>query len=304
MPQQKPAPEDVGREWLEFAAERARAARAGQLAANYERQATQPPESMQPLRKRMADLHRRIEKRHQACARLHRYHAVRLQRWYDGGAAASRPLFMAAVSERLRTDDASIALFDDKNQELVFAVSGPTARAVHDLELTHGEGPARDALHRTEPVVTAGGDMLRRWPRFGAAATALDVRAVVAVPLLHMHSSRCLGALCGFAVGHRLDARACEQANQVADALSHSVLLATEEFGSGAAAADDMTLSGSLFEDADYLSTVNQAVGIIVAQYQCATDSAFALLRARAFADDRPVTEVARWMVEDAQRPS
>jgi hypothetical protein len=302
VPDQTRTPEDVGREWHEYAAERARAARAGQLATQYERQASSPPESMQPFRKRMADRYRQIEGRHEACARLHRFHAMRLQRWHADGGAGSRPLFMTAVSERLRTDDASIALFDDKNQELVFAVSGPIARAAHDLELTHGEGPARDALHRTEPVVTAGGDMLRRWPRFGAAVTALDVRAVVAVPLLH--SSRCLGALCGFAVGHRLDARAHGQANLVADALSHTVLLASEEFGSSAMAPDDITLGGSLFEDADYLSTVNQAVGIIVAQYQCATDSAFALLRARAFADDQPVTEVARQMVEDAQRSS
>lgn len=302
MSYQTHTPADVEREWHQYAAERARAARAGQLAAQYERQATLPPESMQPFRKRMAERFRKTEERHRASARLHRFHAMRLQRWHAAGESGDRPVFMAAVSGRLRTDDASITLFDDKSQELVFAVSGTAARAAHDLELTHGEGPARDVLRRTEPVVTAGGDMLRRWPRFGAAVTALDVRAVVAVPLLH--SSRCLGALCGFAVGRQLDARAYQQANLVADALSHTVLLAGEEFGSSALAPDDGTLSGSLFEDADYLSTVNQAVGIIVAQYKCEVDSAFALLRARAFADDQPVTEVARLMVEDAQRSS
>jgi len=295
------SPADVGREWLDYAAERKRAGRAAQLASDYERQMALPPESMRPFRERMANLHRRMEARHLACARLHRLHALRLQRWHADGASGLRPLFMAAVSERLRTDDASIALFDDRNQELVFAVSGPTARAAHDLELTHGEGPARDVLHRTGPVVTAGGDMLRRWPRFGAAVTALDVRAVVAVPLLQ--SSRCLGALCGFAVGHRLDTRAEEQAYLVGDALAHTVLLAGEELDPGSVPGD-MALSGSLFEDADYLSTVNQAVGIIVAQYGCAIDSAFALLRARAFSDDQPVTEVARRMVQDAQRLS
>lgn len=253
------------------------------------------PDSMTPFRERMVALYRRMEERHHACARLHRQHALRLQRWYGDGEAGLRPIFMAAVSQRLRTDGASIALFDGDHQELLFAVSGPITRAAHDLELTHGEGPLRDALRSTGPIVATGGDMIRRWPRFGPAVTGLDVRAVVATPL--RHSSRPLGALCGLAIGNRLDLNAERQSDLLAEALTETVLHATEEFDPSG-----MSLSGSLFENADYLSAVNQAMGLLAAQYNCSLDSAFTLLRARAFADNQSVTQVAQKMVEQAQQ--
>ncbi|WP_216893731.1 ANTAR domain-containing protein [Nocardia alni] len=294
MPADTHTPEDVKREWHEYATERERAKRAADLARKYERQLGVRADSMTSFRERMVALHRRMEERHNACARLHRQHALRLQRWHADGEAGLRPIFLTGVSQRLRTDGAAIALFDADLQELLFAVSDPIARAAHDLELTHGEGPLRDALRSTGPIVATGGDMIRRWPRFGPAVTSLDVRAVVATPLLH--SSRPLGALCGLAIGNRLDLNAERQSDLLAEALTETVLHATEDFDP-----TGMSLGGSLFEDADYLSAVNQAMGLLVAQYNCSLDSAFTLLRARAFADNQSVTQVAQEMVDQAQ---
>ncbi|QBS43891.1 hypothetical protein DMB37_31125 [Nocardia sp. CS682] len=245
---------------------------------------------MQPFRQRMAELHRRIEGRHLACARLHRLHALRLQRWYIGDRATLRPVFMAAVAQHLGMDNAAVTLFGQAGEELLVAASDVTARAAHDLELLIGEGPARDVLGGQEFVTANGTDLADRWPHYGPALAELGVRSVVAVPLL---SSRLLGALCVFTSRAGLFAEITPAAEKVADALAHTVLLAS--YGT----ADGGAPQGTLFDDADYLAAVHQAVGMVAVQCSCQLDAALALLRARAFADGVAVAEIARRVLED-----
>ncbi|MEV6558033.1 GAF domain-containing protein [Nocardia sp. NPDC051756] len=260
------------------------------MAAKYEAQATQRPEAMQPFRQRMAELHRRIEGRHLACARLHRLHALRLQRWYIGDRAALRPVFMAAVAQHLGVDSAAVTLFGRKGDELLVAASDVTARAAHDLEQLIGEGPARDVLDGRDFVTAGGTDLATRWPEYGPALAQLGVHSVVAVPLL---SSRLLGALCVFAGVDGLRTEITPATAKVADALANTVLL-----GAHGTAADGAP-QGTLFDDADYLATVHQAVGMVAVQCSCDIDAALALLRARAFADGIAVPEIARRVLED-----
>ncbi|MEU7141031.1 GAF domain-containing protein [Nocardia sp. NPDC046473] len=284
------AHQEIAREWQEFSAERERAARAAAVAAKYEAQATQRPESMQPFRQRMAELHRRIEGRHLACARLHRIHALRLQRWYIGDQATLRPVFMAAVAQHLGMDSAAVTLFGQTGEELLVSASDRTARAAHDLELLIGEGPARDVLGGREFVTANATQLAARWPHYGPALTELGVQSVVAVPLL---SSRLLGALCVFTSRAGLRTEITPAAEKVADALANSVLLAS--YGTTA----DGAPQGTLFDDADYLAAVHQAVGMVAVQCSCDLDAAQALLRARAFADGIAVSELARRILED-----
>ncbi|MFD6157996.1 GAF and ANTAR domain-containing protein [Nocardia sp. NPDC060256] len=284
------AHQEIAREWREFSAERERAARAAAVAAKYETQATQQPSSMQPFRQRMAELHRQIESRHLACARLHRIHALRLQRWRIGDRAALRPVFMAAVAQHLGMDSAAVTLFGQTGAELLVAASDITARAAHDLELLIGEGPARDALDGRAFVTEEGIGMAARWPHYGPALTELGVRSVVAVPL---RSSRLLGSLCIFTNRNGPCIEITSAAEEVADALANTVLLAS--YGTD----DDGAPQGTLFDDADYLTAVHQAVGMVAVQCGCDLDAALALLRGRAFAEGIALSEISRRVLED-----
>ncbi|WP_280365757.1 hypothetical protein [Nocardia wallacei] len=123
-------PHDDAHEWRNYLREMQRADRAAAVAARYELQSGQPPESMRPFRERMAALHRQMERRHRACARLYRLHNRRLQRWSDEGAEAERPPFMSAVADDLGLDSAAVILFDEQWQEVLTAASDarPLAR--------------------------------------------------------------------------------------------------------------------------------------------------------------------------------
>ncbi|WP_330181220.1 GAF domain-containing protein [Nocardia sp. NBC_01503] len=291
MPQNPDIRAEVEREWQEYSAERERAARSAAIAAKYEVQELHPPVSMQPFRQRMAELHRRIEARHLACARLHRLHARRLERWSAEGRSTHRPVFMAAVAQQLGVDSAVITLFGPDGQELLVAASDSTARAAHDLEMTLGEGPARDVLDGNEFVVVTAPGLLERWPRFGPAVSELGVRAVIAVPL---PSVSLIGSMCVYANRTELRAALAPATGRIADALANAMLLAPDRTDP-----DGMSLRGALFEDADYLSAVHQAAGRVAVQCECDTGAALALLRARAFAEGTTIQDIARRVLED-----
>ncbi|MVU78779.1 ANTAR domain-containing protein [Nocardia sp. ET3-3] len=268
-----------------------RAAASASVARRYELQLDRPPESMHDFRVRMVTLHRDQEERHRSCARLYRLHLERLLRWRDVDATGRRPVFMNAVADQLGMDSAAVVLFDDARHELLSAVSDDIARAVREAETVIGDGPALDIASGAEEVVATGPEVLGRWPVFASAIGNLGIRTVLAVPL--RAQSRRLGALCAYS--HRADAKpgALVGAGRVADALTSTVLLA-EQDGQG----DGFTLRGTLFDDADYPSAVNQAIGVIAARRGCDLDEARALLRARAFAEGTSLAWIADRLLE------
>ncbi|WP_156959745.1 ANTAR domain-containing protein [Nocardia sp. BMG51109] len=289
------AHDDVKRQWHHYRRELERAARAGETAANYEGQAARPPSTMQPFRERMAALHRRIEQRHYACARLYQLHALRLQRWRASNTPAVRPVFMAAVAEDLGVVGAAITLFDDRRQELLTASSDARSSAAHDIEATVGQGPSHDVVNGIDSVVVEAADLAARWPEYGRGAIDLGIGSVVAVPLTTGLGR--LGTLCGFSEEPRLPEGTVLTAGRIADALANDVLLDEQLMSVDGIAAD-----GGLFDDADYLTTVNQAVGMVAAQGPYSIDTALVLMRARAFADGMSLAELARRVLEEGYR--
>ncbi|WP_051727680.1 GAF domain-containing protein [Nocardia brasiliensis] len=281
---------ELARVWRESRAEQSRADRAAAVAAKYESALCEPPPSMAPFRQRMAELHRRIEARHLACARLHRLHAQRLQRWYFGDRADLRPVFMAVVAVQSGMDSAAVTLFDRGGNELLVATSDRTAHAAHDLELVVGEGPGHDVLDGRYLVTAEATDLTERWPLYGPALTELGVRSVVGVPLVSAHL---IGTLCLFTDQAVLHTEISSAAVKVADALANTVLLPTSGPG------PDGSPQGILFDEADYLPALHQAVGMVAVQCVCDLDAALALLRARAFTEGVTVTDIAHRVVED-----
>ncbi len=163
--------------WQRVANERHRAARAASIAARHEAREALAPESLRPMHARMSDLHRRIEARHLAAARLTEVHAIRLEGWVNGaGGPALRPVFMAAVASALGTRGATATLRGRRHAVALVAASDPDARAAHDLELVLAEGPATDVVARGTPSrsraprwSSAGRGTARPWPNWACA---------------------------------------------------------------------------------------------------------------------------------------
>jgi len=285
-----PSPDDaaavVARLGERVAEERQRAVRAAEIAARYEEQAAAGPEHLRSLRTRMAVLHWQMRTRHRTSAALHEVHAIRMEAWADGRGPAFRPVFMSAVAAAMGVGSAAATLRGRRLAAVATAASDALARAAHDLEVAVGEGPAVTAMTAGVPVSAVGGSLPDRWPLYGPAVGELGVRAVVAVPL--RHASGCIGTLCAYSPEPVLPYGVAAAAGRVADAVTHTMLLQPPDL-----TADGDVRDVPLFGEIDYQAVVHQAAGMAAVQVGCGIDDAERLLRARAFADGRPVQEVA-----------
>lgn len=263
------------------AGELRRAARARAIALGYEARLAAGPESLRELRARMAALHRKTEERHQAVAALHETYAARMEPWLAGKRDESlRSALMAAVATAIGVDSAIATVRGRHPSAVVAAASDAMARSAYDLEAVLGEGPATAVVAGCAPVRAGGADLIERWPLYGPAVAELGVRAVTAVPLLV--PANCLGALCVYGAQEVISDEIAAAAGRFADVLTYTVLVHEHDSADG------------LFSEADYQPEIHQASGMVSVRCGCRIDDAEAMLRARAFADGRPVELVAR----------
>jgi hypothetical protein len=189
-------------------------------------------------------------------------------------------VFVAAVAALIGVGGAIATVRGQRSADvLAIVASDPTAKAAHDLEVTLGEGPAATVIAARGPVRAGGRGLTERWPLFGPAVAELGIRSVVAVPL-YLPAAGYLGVLCGYDRAPDLADDVIVSAGRMADSLTASVLLAPE-------------VAGMLGAD-QLQAVVHQATGMVSVHCGCGTDDAEAMLRARAFADGRPIDEVAR----------
>jgi len=284
-----PSPDDaaavVARLRERVAEEQRRAARAAEIAARYEEQSAVGPDYLRSLNTRMAVLHWQMQARHRMSAALQEVHAIRMEAWADGRGPAFRPVFMSAVAAAMGVGSAAATLRGRRLAAVVTAASDALARAAHDLEVALGEGPAVTAMTAGVPVSAVGDSLPDRWPLYGPAIGELGVRAVVAVPL--RHASGCIGTLCAYSPEPVLLDSVIASAGRVADAVTHTMLLPPDP------TADGDVSDVPLLAEIDYQAVVHQAAGMAAVQFGCGIDDAERLIRARAFADGRPVEEVA-----------
>jgi GAF domain-containing protein len=259
--------------------ERQRAVNASVLAAKYE--GRPPVEGLQPLYDKMAELQQRLAARHLAAAEMHEEHILRLERWLSEPETIMRPTFLSTVAAMLGVPFAAAALCGVEQVPLAVAASDATAQAAQELERVLDEGPALMAVTEGAPVAAAGSAMFDRWPRYGPAVAELGVHAVIATPL--RLSEMCIGALCIYdsASAIRLDVAA--SAEVMAEAIAQSVL--------------DGGISGTPADDG-FQPHIHQAAGMLAAYHDIGIGDAEALLRARAFAENRPVADVASDVIE------
>jgi GAF domain-containing protein/ANTAR domain-containing protein len=179
------------------------------------------------------------------------------------------------------------------NRGVVCATDEVSAR-IEDLQLTLGEGVCVDAVQAGTPVLVGdldepGDIMVERWPAFMEGAARAGVRAVFAFPLR-------IGAITVGVLDLYRDRPGDLTAGQLATALmaADAAALALLYLGSGG--------HGAFGDDTDghapYQMQVHQATGMVKVQLGVTIEEAFLMLRAHAFAADRPVAEVARDVIE------
>jgi hypothetical protein len=179
---------------------------------------------------------------------------------------------------------AGLALMTDEGPAGMIAATDGAAIALEQLQFTLGEGPCVDASETGRPVLQP--DLARtaamRWPAFAGGALEAGILAVFAFPL-RVGAIR-LGVLDLYRnrVG-TLSPVQLTEALSFADAAT--LILLHAQAG--------LPVRGAV-PVVDDRAEVHQATGVVSVQARVRLAEALVLLRARAFADDRPLGELAR----------
>jgi hypothetical protein len=291
----EPAPgQDVLREALaQSAVEGRRADRAAEVAARHEEAARESSPQLREFHLRMAAVHRQVERRHRTAAAVHRSFAERLRTWSVAVEPPDlappplvlTPMFLAAVADSADAKGAAVTLFGREREEVLSAASDGRVKSVQDLEFVCGEGPAHTCNRLRRTVTATGAELSRRWPLYGPAAVSLGVERLAAVPI--EIGRRPVGALTVYEPGVNRGAADLELLRTIAGTL-HRIAL-TGDGGPGG--------HSSLLAEADWHDVVHQATGIVAVQRGCCLADALAVIKARAFAEDVSVDELAAGVV-------
>ncbi len=178
-------------------------------------------------------------------------------------------------------------------------VSDPVAEAVEQVEYTLGQGPCMAAYRSRTPVFDPDlaadtGDGTLQWPEFRRGALVAGVRAAFGFPLLV--DRICIGALNLY---HDRSGALTE--DQVGDAIVLA-RLASRTLLAWQADAPPGTVAWQLEQTRNHRMHVHQATGMISVQAGCSLADALVLLRAYAFAQDCPISDVAADVVSDRVR--
>ena len=220
----------------------------------------------------------------------------------SGVAGGSTPLadlpqrLVVACALELPITGAAIVLMTDSGPAGTVAATDGPAAIMEELQFTLGEGPCVDSSRTGRPVLQA--DLARsgprRWPGFSAGALEAGLRAIFAFPL------RVGGIRLGVLDLYRdqpgvLSEGELTEALSFADAATAILLHLQAEGAPGTAELGSIPV----IEDR---AEVHQATGMIAVEAGVPLAQALVLLRARAFAAERPILELARDVLTRAVR--
>lgn len=153
------------------------------------------------------------------------------------------------------------------------------------LQIDLGEGPGHDAYRDGEPVLAADLTSDGTWPAFSAAALEAGIRAAFSFPLRS-------GAVRIGSLNVYRDLAVALTPDQYRDGMVFAAL-ARELLVSLQAEVGTSDLHDVFGETGRDTWEVHQASGMVSAQLGVSVTDAAALLRAHAYAEERPVSEVA-----------
>jgi GAF domain-containing protein len=167
--------------------------------------------------------------------------------------------------------------------------SDPATERIEELQFTFGEGPCVDAFATSRPVLVpdVAADAMRRWPIYAPAIHDAGVRAVFAFPL-QIGAIR-LGALDAFrARAGSLSRSELAHAFTFADRVVTLLLDGQERATADADGLDDAI---------DNRTSLYQAQGMVMVQLGVTLGEALTRIRAHAYAQNRPLGDVAKDIV-------
>jgi ANTAR domain len=173
----------------------------------------------------------------------------------------------------------------------VAAISDPEDLWLAELQFTLGEGPCLDAHSWGRPVLVPDLDAaaIRRWPSYAPAAVEKGVRAVFAFPM-QIGAAR-LGVFDVYREqAGSLSRPAFSQAVAFADVALTTLLDGQHDAPRGEAAL-------GLGEALESRAVIYQAQGMVTVQLGVDVTEAMARIRAYAYANQQPITGVARDIV-------
>ena len=197
-----------------------------------------------------------------------------------------------ACAEALPVTGVGMALINEGGHSGAIGASDESAEFLEELQASLGEGPCLDASRSGRPVLQPdlAATAVTRWPAFGPAALEAGIAAVFALPL-QVGDIR-LGILDLYReTAGSLDPHELAEALAFADAAV--VVLLHLQNSAGAQGGLHPQLAGAIESAAE----VHQATGMIAVQTGVQLADALMLLRAHAYAAERPVREVARDVV-------
>jgi hypothetical protein len=175
-------------------------------------------------------------------------------------------------------------------------VSDAMTAAVEEVQYTLGEGPCVDAFHTRAPVLAPDLALadVNLWPGFRVGAVTAGVCAVFGFPLLI--GPVCFGALNLYNLHPgALSDEQFANALAVAHVASRAVLGWQSVAGRG-------SLAWQLEHVPMHRAVVHQASGMVSIQASISVPDAVVMLRAYAFAEDRPISDVATEIVDGVLR--
>jgi hypothetical protein len=207
------------------------------------------------------------------------------------GVAAFLQRLCAAVVPALSVSGAGLSVMADNEVRGLTAASDPATARIEELQFMLGEGPCIDAFAARRPVLVANlaDGASRRWPVYAPAAYDAGVRAVFAFPL-QVGAGR-LGVLDVFR-----PRPGPMSADELGQALTFAEVAVTTLLG-GQAHADPGAAADGLDEAMDSRAELFQAQGMVMVQLGGTLTEALARMRAYAYAENRPLADVARDVV-------
>jgi GAF domain-containing protein len=208
------------------------------------------------------------------------------------GGVAMPSCLVNMCARALPVSGVGLALMTDDGPAGTVAATDGSALELEELQFSLGEGPCVDASGSGRPVLQPDLERTarRRWPVFASGAEAAGLAAVFAFPL------RVGGIRVGVLDLYRTTAGVLSD-DELADALSFAdaataLLLHMQAQDGGVGLPPD---SLTVLDDR---AEVHQATGVVSVQAAVSLQDALLLLRARAFAEQRPIGTLAHDVVQ------
>jgi hypothetical protein len=205
--------------------------------------------------------------------------------WAESADGTGLPASLAGVCLRsLPVSGLGLALMTDQGPAGIVVATDGTARELEELQFTLGEGPCVDASQTGRPVLQPdlAATAPLRWPAFAGGALQAGVRALFALPLR-------VGAIRVGVLDLYRDRAGPLSTDDLTEALrfadAATLILLDAQAGS------TVLVPIPVLDDR---AEVHQATGVVSVQAAVGLAEALVLLRARAFADQQPLADLAR----------